>query len=97
MLMSSLNAFATHPDVPLLDQNGKPVTQTGLPVDVRQSCGGCHNVDYIAVAYHFQQGRLAILSPEIYQKYYEQFGDDKVEGGLPKSLSKLDMGMYGKL
>ena len=87
-----------HPDVMLKDQFGKPVTQSGLPVDVRQSCGSCHDIDFIATAFHFQQGRLAILSKDIYKKnYYSKYGNTQFTNGLPKELTKLDMGMYGKL
>lgn len=97
IVSSSLNAFATHPNVELKDQFGNPVVESHLPVDVRKSCGACHDVDFIATAYHFQQGRLAILSPEVYKKYYERYGDTQFTNGLPKELTALDMGMYGKL
>ncbi|WP_269667534.1 hypothetical protein [Thermovibrio ammonificans] len=40
---------------------------------------------------------MAILSDEVYKLYYERFGDSQFTNGLPKELSKLDMGMYGKL
>ncbi|ADY73548.1 hypothetical protein Dester_0908 [Desulfurobacterium thermolithotrophum DSM 11699] len=97
ILSSTFSAIAAHPDVTLKDQFGKPVSESGLPVDIRQSCSACHDIDFIATAYHFQQGRLAILSPDIYQKYYEKYGDTQFTNGLPKELTKLDMGMYGKL
>ncbi len=88
----------SHPNVTLKDQFGNPVSSSGLPVDVRKSCGACHDIDFIATAYHFQQGRLAILSPEIYQKnYYNKYGDKEFTNGLPEELTSLDMGMYGKL
>jgi len=96
ILLTALNAYG-HPDVTLKDQFGNPVVESKLPVDVRQSCGGCHDVDFIATSYHFQQGRLAILAPEIYRKYYEKYGDKEFTYGLPERLTNLDKGMYGKL
>ncbi len=97
ILVQALPSFG-HPDITLKDQFGNPVVQSGLPVDVRRSCGGCHDIDFIATAYHFQQGRLAILSKDIYEKnYYNRYGDTQFTNGLPKELTKLDMGMYGKL
>jgi hypothetical protein len=96
ILTYSVAAFG-HPAVTLKDQFGNPVTESKLPVDVRQSCSGCHDVDFIASAYHFQQGRLAILSSDVYKKYYERYGDKEFTHGLPEKLSSLDMGMYGKL
>ncbi len=50
MLTSAISAYA-HPDITLKDQFGTPVTESHLPVDVRQSCSGCHDVDFIAAAY----------------------------------------------
>ncbi|TCK02512.1 hypothetical protein [Phorcysia thermohydrogeniphila] len=97
-LLSTSGALATHPDVTLKDQFENPVSESGLPVDVRKSCGSCHDVDYIATAYHFQQGRLVLLTKEIYEKnYYNKYGDTQFTNGLPKELTSLDMGMYGKL
>lgn len=98
ILSSTISAIATHPDVTLKDQFGNPVSESGLPVDIRKSCSACHDIDFITTAYHFQQGRLAILSKEIYEKnYYNKYGDTQFTKGLPKELTKLDMGMYGKL
>jgi hypothetical protein len=55
-------------------------------------------VDFIATAYHFQQGRLALLDAETYKKnYYDRYGKEQFTNGLPEELTSLDMGMYGKL
>jgi len=98
ILSSTFSAIASHSNISLKDQSGDPVLQSKLPVDIRKSCSACHDVDFIATAYHFQQGRLAILSKEIYEKnYYNKFGDSQFTNGLPKELTELDMGMYGKL
>ncbi len=90
-------AAQAHPIITLKDQFGRPVSESHLPIDIRRSCGSCHGVDFIGSSFHFQQGRLAILSDEVYKLYYERFGDSQFTNGLPKELSKLDMGMYGKL
>ena len=98
VLSTALSAHAYHPDVDLKDQNGRPVSESHLPVDYRKSCGSCHDVDFIATAYHFQQGRLALLDAETYKKnYYDRYGKEQFTNGLPEELTSLDMGMYGKL
>ena len=85
------SALAVHPDVTLKDRFGNPVSQSKLPVDVRKSCGSCHDVDFIGVAYHFQQGRLVILSEEIYrQNYFSRYGTTEFTNGLPEELTALD-------
>lgn len=95
ILSSSLSAMG-HPNVQLLDQFGNPVTKSGLPVDTRESCGACHNIDFIASAFHFQEGRLTLLSPDVYKKYYENYGNNSIENGLPESLNPAtNQGMYG--
>jgi len=96
LLFAAANSYG-HPDITLKDQFGNPVVESKLPVDVRQSCGGCHDVDFIATGYHFQQGRLAILTAEIYKSYYNRYGDKEFKHGLPQRLTQLDKGMFGKL
>ena len=51
-----------HPAIPLLDEAGRHVLQSGQPYSPRMSCGngngaGCHDYKKITKAYHFQQGR----------------------------------------
>lgn len=51
-----------HPAIPLLDQNGRHVLDSGNPMSTKASCGngaggGCHDYAKIAGAYHFEQGR----------------------------------------
>lgn len=48
-----------HPEVPLLDAAGKavdPAAADARPYSPKQTCGGCHDYDAIAGAYHFQMG-----------------------------------------
>lgn len=48
-----------HPEVTLLDENGKPVDPTApnpAPYSPRQTCGQCHHYDAITSAYHFRMG-----------------------------------------
>ena len=103
LLFSIGTSWATgtsqHPKVTLKDQNGNPVLETGYPVSVRKSCGGCHHIDFIANGYHFQQGRLALLSSKVYREnYYNKSIDIKQKRLLTESLSgKVDGGMYGNL
>ncbi|HNB54091.1 MAG TPA: hypothetical protein PK530_19235, partial [Anaerolineales bacterium] len=37
-----------HPTFPLLDQEGKNVLETGNPVSTMQTCGACHDAEFIA-------------------------------------------------
>lgn len=51
-----------HPDIPLLDENGQHVLNSGKPYSTRMSCGngeggGCHDIDKISNSYHFDMGR----------------------------------------
>ncbi len=48
-----------HPPIPLLDEGGQHVLDTGKPYSPRQSCAGsgCHDYDKITSAYHFEMGR----------------------------------------
>ena len=46
-----------HPPIPLLDEDGVHVLESGRPYSPRQSCGGCHDYDKITHAYHFETGR----------------------------------------
>ena len=50
MAVSSLSATANglHPEVPILDADGTPVVESGLPMSTMASCGGdCHETSYI--------------------------------------------------
>jgi len=47
-IAQTASANGMHPDVPLLDSNGNPVIESGLPMSTMQSCGGdCHDTPYI--------------------------------------------------
>jgi hypothetical protein len=49
-----------HPAIPLLDENGQHVLDSQKPYSSRASCGGsagCHDIDKISRAYHFEMGR----------------------------------------
>ncbi len=50
---------ALHPAIPLLDEEGRHVLDSGKPYSPRQSCGSsnCHDYDAITSAYHFEMGR----------------------------------------
>lgn len=46
-----------HPDVQLLDSEGRPVVEANTPVSPHRTCGGCHDTQYIAEhGYHFSVG-----------------------------------------
>ena len=48
-----------HPPIPLLDEDGQHVLDTGKPYSPRLTCAGsgCHDYDKITSAYHFEMGR----------------------------------------
>jgi len=47
-----------HPALVLKDDAGHNVLQSGRPISTRQTCGGdCHDYDFIANSFHFQQGK----------------------------------------
>jgi hypothetical protein len=51
-----------HPAIPLLDEDGNHVLDSGKPYSTKMSCGngsggGCHDYEKMNHAYHFEQGR----------------------------------------
>ncbi len=47
-----------HPALTLKDAGGRNVLESGGPISTRQTCGGdCHDYDFIANSFHFQQGK----------------------------------------
>lgn len=50
-----------HPAIPLVDEEGQHVLNSGKPYSTRMSCGGgtggCHDIDKITRSYHFDMGR----------------------------------------
>ena len=71
-----------HPAIPLLDESGAHVLDSGMPYSPRSSCGtnGCHNYEQITHAYHFEMGR---------DEASDDFGKKR---GLPQLVSP---GYYG--
>ncbi len=56
---NKVDAPVLHPAIPLLDEGGGHVLDSGKPYSPRQSCGSsnCHDYDAITHAYHFEMGR----------------------------------------
>jgi thiosulfate reductase cytochrome b subunit len=53
-----------HPTFPLLDENGQNVLDSGLPVSTMESCGQCHDTDYIeSHSFHTDAGLSGLTSP----------------------------------
>ncbi len=48
-----------HPAIPILDEAGVHVLQSGKPYSTKMTCGtaGCHDYDSITHAFHFETGR----------------------------------------
>jgi hypothetical protein len=76
-----------HTNLVLRDRLGNPIRSGSTePYSPRQTCGTCHDVDAIANAYHFQQGRTDATGLVVMDDDY--FGDGRF---FLKSA-----GMYGK-
>lgn len=71
-----------HPAIPILDEQGNHVLDSGKPYSSKMTCGdgGCHDYEAITSAYHFQMGR---------DETSDDFG---VKRGLPHLVSP---GYYG--
>lgn len=64
---SAINDFdkpVLHPAIPLVDEDGVHVLDSNKPYSTHMSCGnrngggaGCHDIDKISSAYHFEMGR----------------------------------------
>jgi hypothetical protein len=76
-----------HTNIVLKDRFGNALTASSQePYSPRQTCGGCHDVDLVANAYHFQQGRTNAAGTV-------QMDDDFFADGRNFLLSD---GMFGK-
>jgi hypothetical protein len=73
-----------HPAIPLLDEQGNHVLNTGNPYSPKTSCGssGCHDYDAITHAYHFEMGR---------DEADDEYGKKR---GLPQLVSPGYFGGY---
>ena len=73
-----------HPAIPLLDEAGNHVRESGKPYSPKTSCGSssCHDYDKITHAYHFETGR---------DEASDEFGAKR---GLPHLVSPGYFGGY---
>ena len=46
--VASAQPSPIHPTIPLLDKDGINVLESGNPIDVMKTCGGCHDTGFIA-------------------------------------------------
>ncbi|MCG8426027.1 MAG: hypothetical protein MI754_01565, partial [Chromatiales bacterium] len=83
-LANAIDQQVKHIPIPLLDEQGKHVLESGKPYSPRTSCGtaGCHDYDAITHAYHFETGR-----DEAHDDYGEKIG-------LPQLVSPGYFGGY---
>ncbi len=87
---AALNDFdkpVLHPAIPLVDEDGQHVLDSGKPYSTRMSCGngaggGCHDIDAISNAYHFEMGR---------DESNDKFGSYR---GIPQLVSPGYFGGY---
>lgn len=53
-----------HPTFPLLDENGENVLDTDQPVSTMNTCGACHDTDFIAShSFHSDAGLSTFAAP----------------------------------
>ena len=50
LVSTDLAANDFHPPVPLLDENGARVMESGQPMSNMRTCGDCHDADFIAAS-----------------------------------------------
>lgn len=86
--MAMADGAVLHPAIPLYDESGNHVLDSGKPYSSRKSCGsnggsGCHDYDSISKAYHFEFGR---------DEASDDFGKKR---GLPHLVSPGYYGGYG--
>ena len=53
----SVDEEKLHPAIPLLDESGSNVLNSGNPYSPRTTCGQCHDYESITHSYHIEQGR----------------------------------------
>jgi cytochrome c553 len=49
-------ASPIHPNFPLLDEEGNSVLESGAPVSTMQTCGACHDTEFIATTVSLRPG-----------------------------------------
>lgn len=82
LVAPALAGSRLHPDVLLLDADGEEARLTGKPVSPMQTCGSCHDTDYIAAhSYHAAVG------------FDERTAPGEAGDGRPWSTSP---GMFGR-
>lgn len=100
-----------HPAIPLLDENGMHVLDSQKPYSTRTSCGGsagCHDIDKINHAYHFEMGRdesddkfglkrgfSALTSPAYFGGYSCENGNNPSFLSRKTTLKEADFLDYG--
>ncbi len=71
-----------HPTFPLLDESGEHVLDSGQPLSTMQTCGQCHDTEFITThSFHTDVGLSALSAP------------GQQEGGQPWDISP---GLFGK-
>jgi hypothetical protein len=90
---SGVSANGMHPVVPLLDQQGQPVLESGAPLSTMQTCGGdCHDVTYImAHSDHADAGARQLGRGDTPREW--QLGPGFYGGWNPLTYSQAGLGI----
>jgi len=59
VIANEIDKPVIHPAIPILDESGKHVLESGAAYSAKMTCGiaGCHDYEKITHAYHFEMGR----------------------------------------
>ncbi len=75
-----------HPPVPLLDEHGQSVLESGLPVSTMRTCGACHDTKFIERhSFHADVGLSTLTTP------------GQAASGLPWDFSNGFFGLWNPL
>jgi hypothetical protein len=99
MVLKSTFAIANgiHPPVPILDNAGQAVMQSGLPMSTMETCGGdCHDTEYIAGSSDHADAGAGRIGKDPVQ-YDWQSGPGYFGGWDPISYDSDGFGTSGKM
>lgn len=107
---NEIDELVPHPAIPLLDEAGDHVLNSGKPYSPRTSCGtgGCHDYEAITNAFHFETGRdeasddfgkksgmTHLVSPGYFGGYNCMGGDSPDAVAKKLNISESDFSDHG--
>lgn len=92
-----------HPNIPLLDEDGQHVLVSGKPVSTMQTCGSCHDTEFIENhSFHADAGLSSFITGESGEGYFGRWdpityrylstdGDEVIDLTTPEWLMTLGL------